>query len=152
MGEVLHNLHTRGPVLPAGAARTLAARLEHCPWPLPNVWLGTSIESDEYSWRANDLRETPAAVRFLSLEPLLGPLPSLDLTGVDWVIAGGSLAPRRVLLTLRGFAISEIGASIRGSPFTLSSGANGHLATPTPRVKTARVTPLSTLTAPRAGS
>jgi protein gp37 len=89
MAEVLHKLNTRGPVLPAGAARTLAARLEHCPWPLPNVWLGTSIESDEYSWRANDLRETPAAVRFLSLEPLLGPLPDLDLTGVDWVIAGG---------------------------------------------------------------
>lgn len=57
--------------------------------PLPNVWLGTSIESDEHTGRAGDLRETPAAVRFLSLEPLLGPLPSLDLTGIDWVIIGG---------------------------------------------------------------
>jgi len=56
--------------------------------PLPNVWLGTSIESDRYTFRANHLRATPAAVRFLSLEPLLGPLPSLDLTGIDWVIAG----------------------------------------------------------------
>jgi protein gp37 len=56
---------------------------------LPNVWLGTSIESDRYAWRADHLRATPAAVRFLSLEPLLGPLPSLDLTGVDWVIVGG---------------------------------------------------------------
>lgn len=57
--------------------------------PLENVWLGTSIEFDRFSWRADRLRETPAAVRFLSLEPLLGPLPSLDLNGIDWVIVGG---------------------------------------------------------------
>lgn len=57
--------------------------------PAPNVWLGTSIESDRYCFRADHLRATPAAVRFLSLEPLLGPLPSLDLTGIDWVIVGG---------------------------------------------------------------
>lgn len=60
---------------------------------LPNVWLGTSIENDRYVWRANHLRATPAAVRFLSLEPLLGPLPSLDLTGIDWVIVGGESGP-----------------------------------------------------------
>lgn len=59
-----------------------------------NVWLGTSIESDRYTWRADRLRETPAAVRFLSLEPLLGPLPSLDLTGIDWVIVGGESGPK----------------------------------------------------------
>lgn len=58
-------------------------------WPLPNVWLGTSIELDRYAWRANVLRDCPAAVRFVSAEPLLGPLPSLDLTGIDWLIAGG---------------------------------------------------------------
>lgn len=57
--------------------------------PIPNVWLGTSIESDRYTYRADHLRATPAAVRFLSLEPLLSPLPSLDLTGIDWVIVGG---------------------------------------------------------------
>lgn len=56
---------------------------------LPNVWLGTSIESDEYSFRADHLRRTPAAVRFLSCEPLLGPLPSLELGGIGWVIVGG---------------------------------------------------------------
>lgn len=61
--------------------------------PLPNVWLGTSIESDRYAFRADHLRATPAAVRFLSLEPLLGPLPSLDLTGIDWVIVGGESGP-----------------------------------------------------------
>jgi protein gp37 len=62
-------------------------------WPLPNVWLGTSIENDRFVGRADPLRETPAAVRFLSLEPLLGPLPSLDLTGIDWVIVGGESGP-----------------------------------------------------------
>lgn len=62
--------------------------------PLPGVWLGTSIENDRYTFRADHLRATPAAVRFLSLEPLLGPLPSLDLTGIDWVIVGGESGPR----------------------------------------------------------
>ncbi|MFC4500672.1 MULTISPECIES: DUF5131 family protein [Streptomyces] len=57
--------------------------------PLANVWLGTSIESDEYVRRADALRQAPAAVRFISAEPLLGPLPSLDLQRIDWVILGG---------------------------------------------------------------
>ena len=51
---------------------------------LQNVWLGVSIESDRYAFRADHLRRTPAAVRWISAEPLLGPLPSLDLTGIDW--------------------------------------------------------------------
>ena len=63
------------------------------PWPLPNVWVGTSIELDNYVRRASHLRATPAAVRFLSIEPLLGPLPSLDLAGIDWVILGGESGP-----------------------------------------------------------
>jgi protein gp37 len=54
-----------------------------------NVWVGVSIESDPYVFRADHLRPVDAAVRFLSLEPLLGPLPSLDLEGIGWVIAGG---------------------------------------------------------------
>lgn len=58
-------------------------------WPLPGAWLGTSIELDNHSGRADALRATPAAVRFISAEPLLGPLPSLDLTGIDWLIIGG---------------------------------------------------------------
>lgn len=62
-------------------------------WPLPNVWLGTSIESDKYTFRARALAKAPSAVRFLSLEPLLGPLPSLDLDGIDWVIVGGESGP-----------------------------------------------------------
>lgn len=59
-----------------------------CPWPLSNVWMGTSIENDTYTWRANYLRQVPAAVRFISAEPLLSGLPSLDLTGIHWLIAG----------------------------------------------------------------
>jgi protein gp37 len=61
--------------------------------PLPNVWLGTSIESDGYARRATALRHSLAAVRFVSAEPLLGPLPSLDLDGIDWVIIGGESGP-----------------------------------------------------------
>jgi protein gp37 len=63
-------------------------------WTLvPNVWLGVSIEDERVVDRADILRQVPAAVRFLSLEPLLGPLPSLDLTGIDWVIVGGESGP-----------------------------------------------------------
>jgi protein gp37 len=61
--------------------------------PLPNVWLGVSVESDEQVDRAAVLRDVPASVRFLSCEPLLGPLPSLDLAGIDWVIVGGESGP-----------------------------------------------------------
>lgn len=63
-------------------------------WPLDNLWVGTSIENDRYTFRADHLRDTPAPVRFLSLEPLLGPVPSLDLTGIDWVIVGGESGPK----------------------------------------------------------
>lgn len=59
----------------------------------PNVWLGVSIESDEYTWRADHLRDIPAAVRFISAEPLLSPLPSLNLAGIDWLIVGGESGP-----------------------------------------------------------
>jgi protein gp37 len=62
-------------------------------WPLPNVWIGTSIESDDYTRRSDALRNTPAAVRFISAEPLLGPLPSLNLTDIDWLIIGGESGP-----------------------------------------------------------
>ena len=62
-------------------------------WP-PNVWMGVSIETVDYLWRADHLRDVPAAVRFLSLEPLLGPLGALDLAGIHWVIVGGESGPR----------------------------------------------------------
>ena len=63
------------------------------PWP-KHVWLGTSVENADYVDRIDHLRRTPAAVRFLSLEPLLGPLEGLNLRGIDWAIAGGESGPR----------------------------------------------------------
>jgi protein gp37 len=62
-------------------------------WP-SNVWMGVSVESEKYQHRIDDLRRTGAAVKFLSLEPLLGPLPRLSLDGIDWVIVGGESGPR----------------------------------------------------------
>ena len=62
------------------------------PWP-PNVWQGVSVESERHLDRIDDLRATGAAVKFLSLEPLLEALPNLDLRGIDWVIVGGESGP-----------------------------------------------------------
>jgi protein gp37 len=59
----------------------------------PHIWIGVSVENDKYLFRVDDLRSTPAHVKFLSIEPLLGPVPHLDLTGVDWVIVGGESGP-----------------------------------------------------------
>jgi protein gp37 len=61
-------------------------------WP-GNVWMGVSVENERYQHRIDDLRRTNAAVKFLSLEPLLGPLPKLNLSGIDWVIVGGESGP-----------------------------------------------------------
>jgi protein gp37 len=58
-----------------------------------NVWMGVSVESEEYVDRIDYLRSTPAFIKFLSLEPLLGPLHNLDLSGIDWAIAGGESGP-----------------------------------------------------------
>jgi len=55
--------------------------------------MGVTVESRDYLHRIDDLRRVPAAVRFLSLEPLLGPLPGLDLADIDWVIVGGESGP-----------------------------------------------------------
>jgi protein gp37 len=60
----------------------------------PNVWMGVSIENRRFVHRADYLRTVPAAVRFISAEPLLGPLEGLDLDGIDWLIAGGESGPR----------------------------------------------------------
>ncbi len=59
----------------------------------PNIWLGASIESQRWMRRLEPLRETGAQTRFLSLEPLLGPLPGIQLQGIDWVIVGGESGP-----------------------------------------------------------
>lgn len=65
--------------------RTLSPSL---PW-APHIWMGVSVERDDYLYRIDDLRRTRAHLKFVSFEPLLGPLPSLNLEGIDWVIVGG---------------------------------------------------------------
>jgi protein gp37 len=69
------------------------ARLAHTfSWP-PHIWQGVSVESKEYVKRVALLRKVPATIRFLSIEPLLGPLPRLPLEGIHWVIVGGESGP-----------------------------------------------------------
>lgn len=70
--------------------RKLGDQLE---WP-SNVWMGVSVENSRYRFRIDDLRHVPSAIRFISAEPLLGPLGAVNLRGVDWVIAGGESGPR----------------------------------------------------------
>lgn len=60
----------------------------------PNVWIGVSVETERYQHRIDQLRDTGAHTKFLSLEPLLGPLPNLDLHNIDWVIVGGESGPK----------------------------------------------------------
>ena len=69
-------------------SKRLAQTADCLEWP-PNLWMGVSVEDSRYSFRINHLQTVPAAVRFLSCEPLLGPLDDLELEGIQWVIAGG---------------------------------------------------------------
>ncbi len=73
-------------------AENLERHADKLPWP-SNIWMGVSVENSDYTWRIDHLRRTPAAIKFLSLEPLLGPLDRLNLTGIDWAIAGGESGP-----------------------------------------------------------
>ena len=73
-------------------AERLAELSNQLPWS-PNIWMGVSVESNEYVHRVDHLRQTGAYVKFLSLEPLLGPLPDLRLKGIDWAIVGGESGP-----------------------------------------------------------
>jgi protein gp37 len=75
----------------------LAELAPSLPWP-PNVWMGVSIENQRFLHRADHLRSVPAAIRFISAEPLLGPLGDLDLDGIDWLIAGGESGPKHRLV------------------------------------------------------
>jgi protein gp37 len=63
------------------------------PW-MPNIWMGVTVEEQNYTFRIDHLRRTGANVKFLSLEPLLGPISNLRLNGIDWVIVGGESGPK----------------------------------------------------------
>jgi protein gp37 len=65
---------------------------KHLQWE-PHIWIGVSVENEKYLDRVDHLRKTGAHVKFLSLEPLLGPLPRMNLRGIDWAIAGGESGP-----------------------------------------------------------
>jgi protein gp37 len=73
-------------------SRRLTEVAAHLPWP-ENVWMGVSVEDKRVIGRIDDLRTVPACVRFLSCEPLLGPLDDLNLDGIAWVIVGGESGP-----------------------------------------------------------
>jgi len=73
-------------------ARRLRRLAHTLNWP-DNVWMGVSVEDESELHRVDDLRRVPAVLRFLSCEPLLGPLANLDLTGIGWLIAGGESGP-----------------------------------------------------------
>lgn len=86
--EIMGKAHWHTFQILTKRAERLAEIAPRLPWP-ENVWQGVSVESDHYLPRIAQLRRVDAAVRFLSLEPLLGPLSRLPLAGISWVIVGG---------------------------------------------------------------
>lgn len=90
--EVMRRAHWHRFQVLTKRAERLATLSAHLPWP-ENVWMGVTVESADYLDRIDALRRTDAHIKFLSLEPLLGPMPTLDLTGIDWVIVGGESGP-----------------------------------------------------------
>jgi protein gp37 len=90
--EVMRRAHWHQFQVLTKRSSRLAELSAHLEW-TPNIWMGVSVESDRYVGRIDDLRRTHPHVRFLSLEPLLGPLKNLELKGIDWVIVGGESGP-----------------------------------------------------------
>ena len=93
--------------------RRVAATLR---WP-ENLWMGVSVENAQAMHRVNDLRQVDAAVRFLSCEPLLGPLDDIDLSGIGWVIAGGESGPQCRPMNLEWARGIRDAAQAAGVPF-----------------------------------
>lgn len=85
-------------------------------WPW-NLWMGVSVENDKYRFRIDHLREVPAAIRFLSLEPLLGPLDHLDLDEIHWVIVGGESGPHARPMEEAWVDDIRIQCEVTGVPF-----------------------------------
>jgi len=99
----------------------LLALTDKIDWPA-NVWMGVSVESERYKARIDHLRKTGAAVKFLSLEPLLGSLGRLDLTDIDWVIVGGESGPGARPMRPEWSMKCASNASAPEYPSSLSSG------------------------------
>lgn len=82
-----------------------------------NIWMGTSVENEAVTRRIYHLRKTHAKIKFLSVEPLLGPIPRLPLAGIDWVIAGGESGPRARPMDPMWIRQIRDRCSARGVPF-----------------------------------
>ncbi|MEZ4232423.1 MAG: phage Gp37/Gp68 family protein [Polyangiaceae bacterium] len=91
--EVMRRAHWHRFQVLTKRAERLAELSSKLDWP-SNVWMGVSVESAKYAARIDSLRKTAAHTKFLSLEPLLGPLPNLHLRGIDWAIVGGESGPK----------------------------------------------------------
>lgn len=106
-------------------ASRLAKVAHDLDWPA-NVWMGVSVEDDSQRSRIDFLRQVPAAVRFISAEPLLGPLPQLDLAGMDWLIAGVSRVRAVARWMAPGSRTCATNAIGRGLPSSSNSGVAAH--------------------------
>ncbi len=84
--------HHRFQVLTKRSDRLLQLSTK-LPWP-QNVWMGVTVENADYTFRIEHLRQTGAVIKFISFEPLLSPIPNIDLEGIDWVIVGGESGPK----------------------------------------------------------
>lgn len=91
-----------------------------------HIWLGTSIENNDYAWRAEMLRDTLAAVRFLSIEPMLGPVDKVSLTGIHWVICGGESGPDARPMELEWVRELRDRCVAGGSPFFFKQWGGVH--------------------------
>ena len=90
--DVMHMAHWHTFQVLTKRAERLRELSGSLPWS-PNVWMGVTVENRDYTSRIDVLRQTDAQIKFLSIEPLLGPIPDLDLEGIDWVIVGGESGP-----------------------------------------------------------
>ncbi len=90
--DVMNRAHWHQYQVLTKRAERLEGLSPKLPW-APHIWMGVSVENQDYAWRIGHLRRTGAHVKFLSLEPLLGPLPRLNLRNIHWVIVGGESGP-----------------------------------------------------------
>lgn len=89
---VMHEAHWHNFQVLTKRAERLAELSPQLEW-TENIWMGVSVENKDYAFRIDHLRQTNAHIKFLSLEPLLGPLSGMNLSGIDWVIVGGESGP-----------------------------------------------------------
>ena len=90
--EVMNKAHWHNFQILTKRSDNLVKLSKYIKW-TDNIWMGVSIETEKYKYRINDLIKVPSAIRFLSIEPMLGPLKNIPLRGIDWVIVGGESGP-----------------------------------------------------------